>query len=77
MPVIPKLPNGQYDYKALTAKLKDIKSQPDNAGETKANFNADGITPYDVVVATLDAMRTTEDGKTVLFPDVAFAAGLL
>ena len=76
LPVIPKLPTGQYDYKALTAKLKEIKSAPDNAGETKANFNADATTPYDVVVATLDAMRTTEDGK-MLFPDVAFAAGIL
>ena len=30
----------------------------------------------DVVVATLDAMRTTEEGK-VLFPDILFAAGIL
>jgi biopolymer transport protein TolR len=76
LPMIPKLPNGQYDYKTLTAKLKEIKAAPDNAGETKANFNADAITSYDVVVATLDAMRATEDGK-MLFPDVAFAAGIL
>jgi len=76
LPVIPKLGNGQYDYKSLTAKLKEIKAAPDNAAETKANFNADATTPYDVVVATLDAMRTTEDGK-MLFPDVAFAAGIL
>jgi len=49
---------------------------PDNAAETKANFNADANIAYDVVVATLDAMRQTEEGKT-LFPDVAFAAGIL
>jgi biopolymer transport protein ExbD len=76
LPIIPKLPTGQYDYKALTAKLKEIKAAPDNAGETKANFSADAIIPYDIVVATLDAMRQTEDGK-LLFPDVAFAAGLI
>ncbi|HEY6476712.1 MAG TPA: biopolymer transporter ExbD, partial [Polyangia bacterium] len=35
LPVIPKLPNGQYDYVGLTAKLKEIKSNPDNADETK------------------------------------------
>lgn len=76
LPIIPKLPNGQYDYKALTAKLKEIKSNPDNATETKANFNADANIPYDIVVATLDAMRQDDSGK-LLFPDVAFAAGIL
>jgi len=76
LPVIPKLPNGQYDYNGLTAKLVEIKSAPDNAEETKANFNADASIPYDIVVATLDAMRQNDAGK-VLFPDVAFAAGIL
>jgi biopolymer transport protein ExbD len=76
LPVIPKLPTGQYDYASLTAKLQEIKAAPDNAEETKANFNADAAIPYDIVVATLDAMRQNNDGK-VLFPDVAFAAGIL
>jgi biopolymer transport protein TolR len=76
LPLIPKLPTGQYDYKSLTVKLKEIKSDPTNAEETKANFNADANIPYDIVVATLDAMRQGEDGK-ILFPDVAFAAGIL
>jgi biopolymer transport protein ExbD len=76
LPIIPKLPTGQYDYKSLTAKLKEIKSNPDNVEETKANFNADANTSYDIVIATLDAMRQAEDGK-ILFPDVAFAAGIL
>jgi biopolymer transport protein ExbD len=76
LPIVPKLPNGQYDYKTLTTKLKEIKSAPDNADETKATFNADAVIPYDIVVATLDAMRTTDEGK-VLFPDINFAAGIL
>jgi biopolymer transport protein ExbD len=76
LPIVPKLPNGQYDYKSLTVKLKEIKSAPDNAAETKANFSADAGISYDIVVATLDAMRTTDEGK-ILFPDVAFAAGIL
>jgi biopolymer transport protein TolR len=76
LPIVAKLPNGQYDYKALTAKLKEIKSAPDNAAETKANFSADANVPYDIVVLTLDAMRTTDEGK-VLFPDISFAAGIL
>ena len=75
LPNIPKLPNGQYDYKTLTTKLKEIKSNPDNAEETKATFNADANIAYDIVIATLDAMRQAEDGK-ILFPDVNFAAGI-
>jgi biopolymer transport protein TolR len=75
LPLIPKAPTGQYNYPALTAKLKEIKSNPDNAEETKANFSADANVPYDVVVATLDAMRQADDGK-LLFPDVSFAAGI-
>jgi biopolymer transport protein ExbD len=75
LPAIPKLTNGQYDYKTLTTKLKEIKSNPDNAEETKATFNADANIPYDIVIATLDAMRQAEDGK-ILFPDVNFAAGI-
>ena len=75
LPNIPKLPNGQYDYKTLTSKLKEIKSNPDNAEETKATFNADANIPYDIVISTLDAMRQADDGK-ILFPDVNFAAGI-
>jgi len=76
LPIVPKKPNGQYDYTTLTTKLKEIKGSTDNADETKATFNADANVPYDIVVATLDAMRTTEDGKA-LFPDILFAAGIL
>jgi biopolymer transport protein ExbD len=75
LPAIPKLPNSQYDYKTLTSKLREIKSNPDNAEETKATFNADANIPYDIVIATLDAMRQADDGK-ILFPDVNFAAGI-
>jgi biopolymer transport protein ExbD len=75
LPPILKMANGQYDYKTLTTKLREIKSNPDNAEETKATFNADANIPYDIVIATLDAMRQAEDGK-ILFPDVNFAAGI-
>jgi biopolymer transport protein TolR len=76
LPIIPKLPNGKYDYKALTAKLMEIKAAPENAEETKATFNADATTPYDIVIETLDAMRVDAKGKK-LFPDVVFAAGII
>ena len=76
LPNIPKLANGQYDYKTLTSKLKEIKSNPDNAEETKATFNADAYIPYELVIKTLDAMRQDKKGK-MLFPDIIFAAGIL
>ncbi len=74
MPPIPKLPSGEYDYGALTVKLSEVKKE--YREETKATFNADAITGYDVVVRTLDAMREDKDGK-ILFPDIVFAAGIL
>jgi len=79
MSPIPKLPAGDYDYPALTAKLTEIKKQ--FADETKATFNADAAVPYEIVVRTLDAMRTYPDEKDAhereLFPDIVFAAGIL
>jgi len=79
MPPIPKMASGDYDYNALTSKLTEIKKE--FASETKATFNADAVTPYEIVVKTLDAMRTYKDEKDLqekeLFPDVVFAAGIL
>jgi biopolymer transport protein TolR len=74
MPPIPKLPNGEYDFVALTTKLTEVKHQFKD--ETKATFNADAGTAYEVVVKTLDAMREDKEGK-LLFPDIVFAAGIL
>jgi biopolymer transport protein TolR len=76
MAPIPKLPDGKYDYQGLTARLMEIKAAPGNANETKVTFNADAQIPYEIVVESLDAMRTGKDSKE-LFPDVVFAAGIL
>lgn len=76
LPAIPKLPSGEYDYKALTQRLMEIKAVPDTAEETKATFNADAHITYQIVIQTLDAMREDTNGK-LLFPDVVFAAGIL
>lgn len=75
IPQIPKRQDGQYDFEGLTARLTEIKRDIAQ-GETKATFNADAYIPYELVVKTLDAMREDKDGK-ILFPDVAFAAGIL
>lgn len=72
LPVIPKKGN-EYDYPALTLKLKDIKKE--FSDETKGTFNADATMPYTVVIETLDAMREDAEGKQ-LFPDITFAAGI-
>jgi biopolymer transport protein ExbD len=74
LPTIPRKPDGQYDYKALTDKLLEIKKEYPN--ETKATFNADPEIPYTFVVETLDAMRE-DPGQKPLFPDIVFSAGIL
>ena len=38
--------------------------------------SADGNVPYEVVVRVMDAARRSADGK-ILFPAVAFAAGVV
>ncbi len=73
-PLIPKLPTGDYDYVALTTELTNVKKQFKE--ETKATFNADAGTAYEIVIKTLDAMREDKDGH-MLFPDIVFAAGIL
>src|SRR3954468_18474269 len=45
LPIVPKLPNGQYDYKALTTKLREIKSSPDNARRPKPTSKPDANVP--------------------------------
>jgi len=72
MPPIPKLPAGDYDYVALTTKLTEVKNQFKD--ETKATFNADAGTAYEIVIKTLDAMREDKDGH-MLFPDIVFCSG--
>lgn len=67
-PTIPNKPDGTYDYRALTRKLRAIKAAfPDT---TSVYVAADDQTSYEVIVRTLDASREDQGGK--LFPNVAF-----
>jgi biopolymer transport protein ExbD len=60
-----------YDYAALNAKMKEIKSSfPD---ESKVIIAAEADTAYEVLVSTMDATRETAD-KKLLFPDVTLAS---
>ena len=69
-PTIPLKPDGKYDYSTLTRKMVDIKNGfPD---ESKVILMADQAVPYEVLVATMDAIR--EDAGRRLFYDVVLGA---
>jgi biopolymer transport protein TolR len=64
--------NNDYDYVALKAcadKLK--KSSPDFAGESAVTLSASPNIKYQVIISTMDALRTAPGGDE-LFPDVNF-----
>jgi biopolymer transport protein ExbD len=61
---------GEYDYAALTAKMKEIKASFPN--ETRLIIAADAATEYSVLVHTMDATRETKDHEK-LFYDVSLA----
>jgi biopolymer transport protein ExbD len=80
-PLIPKITVTQggvattdYDYAALQKRLIEIKKTFPTEGSMIISADAD--VPYDVVVHTMDAARKTSDGA-ILFPAVAFAAGVV
>jgi biopolymer transport protein ExbD len=65
------LQGGSYDWAAVKAcarKLKD--ASPDYKEETAVTILADPGIPYSMIVASMDAVRESEDEK--LFPDVQF-----
>jgi len=63
---------GMYDYEALKTCASRLKSSsPAFASESDVTISANPQVPYDVVVATLDAVRRTDSGDE-LFPNAAF-----
>jgi biopolymer transport protein TolR len=68
------IPKGERDYdyaalKACAAKLKGASA--DFADEMGVTVSANPPIPYQVVVSTMDAVRTNEQGED-LFPEVTF-----
>ena len=60
-----------YDFEALRACVQKVKaSSPRFADESDVTISANPHIPYDVVVATMDALRKT-DGGDALFPKVS------
>lgn len=70
-PTIARLANGDYDTKSLTEKMKEVKTAFPQ--ESKVIIAAETDVPYEALVATMDALRETEDRK-LLFPDVTLAS---
>jgi biopolymer transport protein TolR len=61
-----------YDYEALKACAVRLKASAATfADDRDVTISANGQVPYDIVIATLDAMRKTDDGDD-LFPKVSF-----
>ncbi|MFZ5471300.1 MAG: ExbD/TolR family protein [Myxococcota bacterium] len=72
-PTIPKLADGSYDYKALNAKMLEIKKAFPT--ETKVIVAAQNEVAYETLVATMDACRETMGKeRRLLFPDVTLGA---
>ncbi|MBI3185779.1 MAG: biopolymer transporter ExbD [Myxococcales bacterium] len=72
-PTIPKLPDGSFDYAALSEQMVNIKQAFPN--ETKVIIAAQSEVQYEALVATMDACReTTGPSRRVLFPDVTLGA---
>ena len=69
-PTIPLLADGKYDYTTLTRKMVDIKNGFPQ--ESKVILMADQTVSYEVLVATMDAVR--QDGTRRLFYDVVLGA---
>ena len=67
-PTIPKRPDGNYDFSALTRKLRGIKQAFPKVDAVY--IAADDSTAYQDIVKTLDASRSDRSGP--LFPNVAF-----
>jgi biopolymer transport protein ExbD len=74
IPMVSKDGQPTYDYKKLQERLIEIKKS--FTSEESMIISADGTVPYDVVIKVMDAARRSPDGR-ILFPAVAFAAGVV
>lgn len=76
-PSVPILADGSYDYLALRARLKDLRTEVDNSGKNFADKDKISITaskniPYEVYIKVQDAVSGEVVNKEVkeLFPVV-------
>lgn len=80
-PSIPKLDNGEYDFKELSQKLFEIKRKAIGkfSDTEKIVIQAEPEINYQILVSTMDAARNIviENKSFTLFPDVSLAAGVI
>jgi len=63
---------GEYDYKTLNSCVQKLKKLSDDfKSETQVTVSANPNIPYQAIISTIDAVRTTDSGED-LFPDVNF-----
>ncbi len=73
--VYPNLPGGEYDYAALSAKLRELKTRYPK--KTDASILLEQDVAYDTLVQVMDYVRLSQslDGELVvrkdLFPDIS------
>jgi biopolymer transport protein ExbD len=61
-----------YDYKRLTVCVQSLKKLSDDfKNETQVTISANPNIPYQAIISTIDAVRTSDTGED-LFPDVNF-----
>jgi hypothetical protein len=62
----------QYDYQGLMQCVEKLKrSNPDFEAETQASLMGNNDTSFQVIVSTMDALRTASNGDP-LFGDISF-----
>lgn len=78
LPLIPKIPGpaGElvFDYEGLQAKLTEFKKL--DTDEESMTITADPKIKFDVIIQTMDWARFDKN-KSILFPKVSFAAGIV
>lgn len=64
---------GEFDFAGLTKCADKLKNaNPAYAEENQVTITANPGVPYETVIKTMDALRTTPDGKSPLFENVNF-----
>ncbi len=80
-PTIPRLADGNYDFEQLNQKLLDLKKRIAGGplDTKKVILQAEQSIPYQTIVSTMDAARSTKiDGTSYeLFPEVLISVGII
>jgi biopolymer transport protein TolR len=73
LPTVPKADDQQYNFLGLQKVLKKIKEKYPK--EQQAILSANPDIPYEIVVQTMDVVRSGQKNEP-LFPSIVFSAGI-